>query len=178
MAQACHFPPEKLVVGVLASGPAGEGRVLSALASRWGPPDFVSQVMPFRFTSYYDAEMGPPIRRFFVSFARLVDPSGLAAVKAETNRVEDGFREDGKRRVNLDPGLLALSRFVLATTKESSHRVALADGIWAEVTLLFKKGSFRPVEWTYPDYRSGQYIEILNAIRLIYREQLRPGGAG
>ncbi len=168
MAAAAGFTPEKLVVGVLVSGPAGEGRIVSALASRWGPPDFVSQLMPFRFTSYYDAEMGTPINRFFVSFARLVDPAELASVKTRTNGIEDGFREDGRRRVNLDPGLLALSRFVLATAKESSHRVALAAGIWAEVTLLFEKGSFRPVEWTYPDYRSAEYIGILNAIRCIF----------
>jgi hypothetical protein len=178
MAAAAGFTPEKLVVGVLASGPAGEGRIVAALASRWGPPDFVSEVMPFRFTSYYDAEMGTPIRRFFVSFARLVDPAELASVKTRTNGIEDGFREDGSRRVNLDPGLLALSRFVLATAKESSHRVALAAGIWAEVTLLFEKGSFRPVEWTYPDYRSAPYIGILNTIRAIYREQLKAAEGG
>jgi hypothetical protein len=178
MAATAGFSPEKLVVGVLASGPAGEGRVLSALAARWGPPDFVSQVMPFRFTTYYDAEMGTPIRRFFAAFARLVDPAELAAIKVQTNGIEDGFREEGRRKVNLDPGLLCLSRFVLATTKESAHRVALASGIWAEVTLLFEKGSFRPVEWTYPDYRSGPYIDILNTIRAIYRGQVRPAGAG
>jgi hypothetical protein len=173
MAATAGFAPEKLVVGVLASGHAGEGRIVSALSSRWGPPDFISQVLPFRYTTYYDAEMGSPISRFFVSFARLVDPSGLAAIKAATNSLEDGFREHGRRSVNLDPGLLALSRFVLATTKESSHRVALVAGIWAEVTLLYEKGSFRPVEWTYPDYRSAEYIGILNAIRSIYREQLK-----
>jgi hypothetical protein len=178
MAAAAGFAPEKLVVGVLVSGHAGEGRIVSALSSRWGPPDFISQVLPFRFTSYYDAEMGTPLSRFFVSFARLVDPSELASIKTRTNALEDGFRGDGKRSVNLDPGLLALSRFVLATTKESSHRVALAAGIWGEVTLLFEKGSFRPVEWTYPDYRSAEYIGILNTIRSIYREQLRPAASG
>ena len=118
--------------------------------------------------------MGTPIRRFFVSFSRLVDPGQLALIKTQTNALEDGFREGGRRRVNLDPGLLALSRFVLATAKESSHRVALASGIWAEVTLLFEKGSFRPVEWTYPDYRSAAYIAILNTIRGLYRDQVKP----
>jgi hypothetical protein len=64
---------------------------------------------------------------------------------------------------------------VLATTKESSHRVPLASGIWAEVTLLFEKGSFRPVEWTYPDYRSPGCIAILNSIRALYKEQAKRG---
>jgi hypothetical protein len=173
MAAAAGFKPEKLVVGVLASRPAGDGEIVSALMGRWGPPDFVSALLPFDFTTYYDREMGTPIRRFFVSFGRLVDPAALAAIKLEAIAIEDSFREAGQRRVNLDPGLLCLSRFVLATTKESSHRVALCSGIWAEVTLLFEKGSFRPVEWTYPDYRSAAYIGILNSIRAVYREQVK-----
>jgi hypothetical protein len=175
MAAAAGFKPEKLVVGVLTSRPGGDAEVVSALMEGWGPADSVSRTIPFDFTRYYDREMGSPIRRFFVSFERLVDPSELARIKCRTNAIEDRFREGGARRVNLDPGLLCLSRFVLATTKESSHRVALASGIWAEVTLLFEKGSFRPVEWTYPDYRSAAYIGLLNDIRSLYKKQLDGG---
>ena len=51
---------------------------------------------PFTFTHYYDAEMGPPIDRFFISFERLVDPAGLARTKQETNGIEDLFRERGE----------------------------------------------------------------------------------
>jgi hypothetical protein len=43
------------------------------------------------------------------------------------------------------------------------------------VTLLFEKGSFRPVEWTYPDYRSAGYIAILNSIRALHKEQVKTG---
>lgn len=175
MAAAAGFKPEKLVVGVLASRPGGDAEVVSALMEGWGPADSVSRAIPFDFTRYYDREMGSPIRRFFVSFERLVDPSELARIKCQTNAIEDRFREGGARRVNLDPGLLCLSRFVLATTKESSHRIALASGIWAEVTLMFEKGSFRPVEWTYPDYRSAAYIGLLNDIRSLYKQQLDGG---
>lgn len=175
MAAAVDFRPEKLVVGVLSSRSTGDGDVVEALAQAWGPADLVSPALPFEFTHYYDAEMGTPLHRIFVSIAGLVDPSQLAGIKRMTNAIEDCFREDGRRKVNLDPGLLCLSRFVLATTKESSHRVALHSGIWAEVTLLYEKGSFRPVEWTYPDYRSAGYISILNDIRSVYRRQLAMG---
>jgi hypothetical protein len=173
MGTAADFMPEKLVIGVLASRPGGDGELVSTLEERWGPADLVSGALPFDFSDYYDREMGTPIRRFFVSFERLVDPAGLARIKLETNALEDGLREQGRRKVNLDPGLLSLSRFVLATTKESSHRIPLASGIWAEVTLLFEKGSFRPVEWTYPDYRSPGYIAILNSIRALRKEQVK-----
>ena len=76
--------------------------------------------------------------------------------------------------MNLDPGLLSLPRFVLATTKESAHRIPLEEGIYAEITLLYEKGSFRPLAWTYPDFRSEGYIVLLNEIRLRYKSQLKP----
>jgi hypothetical protein len=175
MGTAADFTLEKLVIGVLASRPGGDGDLVLALEERWGSADLVSDALPFDFSDYYDREMGTPIRRFFVSFERLIDPAGLARIKLETNSLEDRLREQGRRKVNLDPGLLSLSRFVLATTKESSHRIPLASGIWAEVTLLFEKGSFRPVEWTYPDYRSAGYIAILNSIRALHKEQVKKG---
>nr|HID14469.1 DUF4416 family protein [Anaerolineae bacterium] len=64
-----------------------------------------------------------------------------------------------------------------ATTKDWQHRVYLGGGIYAEVTLRYRKGSFQPWEWTYPDYRSPEYIAIFNHIRQLYARQLREGQA-
>jgi hypothetical protein len=166
------FQAEKLVIGILDSRTDGADTLVSDLSLSFGPVDYASQRLPFDFTRYYDEEMGGGIRRMFVSFGRLVDPAKLSGIKAETNGLEDGYRENGRRKVNLDPGLLCLSRFVLATTKDGSHRIPLSAGIYAEVTLVFERGSFRPVEWTYPDYRSAEYISILNEIRGLYRRQV------
>jgi hypothetical protein len=173
MAVVKAFTSEKLVMGVLMSRSAAREPLLALLCERWGPLDFSGEPFPFTFTSYYDQEMGTPIQRFFASFERLVDPSSLARIKQETNRIEEGFREQGGRTVNLDPGLLSLSRFVLATTKESAHRIPLEEGIYGEITLLYRKGTFQPLEWTYPDFRSERYIAILNGIRARYKGQLR-----
>jgi Domain of unknown function (DUF4416) len=171
MGEATQFLPEKLVMAVLISRPEREQELLGILERTWGQPDLCSPPMPFTYTDYYDSEMGPGIQRFFVSFRRLVDPSLIADIKVQTNRVEEQFREGEARKVNIDPGLLCLSRFVLVTTKESAHRIPLSSGIYAEVTLLFHKGSFRPLEWTYPDFRSSEYLRILNEIRGLYRAQ-------
>jgi hypothetical protein len=175
MGSAGPFTPEKLVIGVLHSRPRSVERVVSELTSQWGPVDYRSEGFPFTFTRYYDEEMGTPIERLFLSFSRLVDPGGFADIKVRSNAIEDLFREEGRRTVNLDPGLMALSRFCLATTKESSHRIPLSDGIYAEVTLLYGKGGFRPLEWTYPDYRSERYARILGDIRVLYKGQLAAG---
>jgi len=172
MGSAGTFTPEKLVMGILSSRGRGGEELLSLLVELWGGIDFHCPPFPFTFTSYYDSEMGAGIERSFVSFGRLVDPSCLARIKRETNAIEDRFREDGRRTVNLDPGLMALSRFSLATTKESAHRIPLEAGIYAEVTLLYSRKSFQPLAWTYPDYRSERYIQVLEEVRRIYKEQL------
>jgi hypothetical protein len=167
------FEPEKLVVGVLTSEPADRQLLLAALERRFGPSDWASPQLPFTWTHYYDKEMGGPITRCFLSFRELVDPGGLAGIKLVTNGVEDEFRQGGRRRVNLDPGLVSLSRFILASTKPGAHRIALAEGIYAEITLIYERGGFRAVEWTYPDYRSPEYLEILNRIRALFKAQRR-----
>jgi hypothetical protein len=172
MGTAGQFTPEKLVMGILCSRPAREKELLDGLVERWGRIDYRSETFPFTFTHYYDEEMDGPIGRLFVSFERLVDPSTLAAIKRETNAIEHTFREDGGRRVNIDPGLMALSRFTLATTKENAHRIPLSDGIYAEITLLYARGGFQPLEWTYPDFRSERYRALLSDIRALYKAQL------
>jgi hypothetical protein len=172
MGSAAPYTPEKLVMGILSSRVGGAEEVAPLLVEQWGGIDYRSPPLPFTFTDYYDAEMGGPILRSFVSFSPLVNPSRLARIKLETNAIEDRFRENGRRTVNLDPGLMALSRFSLATTKESAHRIPLEAGIYAEITLLYTRKSFQPLDWTYPDYRSELYIRILNEIRRIYKEQL------
>ncbi len=68
---------------------------------------------------------------------------------------------------------MSLAHFVLASTKPSAHRVPLASGIYAEVELLYEHGGFRPVEWTYPDYRSEEYRGLLEHIRGLFKAQSR-----
>jgi hypothetical protein len=173
MGIAGTYTPEKLVMGVLSSLEGGEELLQALLVERWGDIDFRSAPIPFTFTRYYEKEMGASIVRTFLSFERLVDPSSLAQVKLGTNAIEDRFREGEMRKVNLDPGFMALSRFSLATTKESAHRIPLSDGIYAEITLLYSKGTFQALEWTYPDFRSAPYLAVLNEIRSRYKAQLR-----
>jgi hypothetical protein len=175
MGRVDEFTPEKLTAGILTSRPELAGRITGRLSELFGPIDYQSPLLEFRFTSYYDEEMGRPIVRFFVSFERLVQPESLAAVKTATNALETEFAENGRRKVNIDPGLLTLSRFVLATTKENAHRIPLSDGIYADLTLLYRRKEFQPFEWTYPDFRSPGYHSILGKIREIYKEQLKQG---
>ncbi len=167
------FYREKLVAGILISRPEYREDLLSALEAAFGPLDYVSELLDFSFTSYYDREMGSPIMRFFVSFEQLVNPDRLAEIKLITGKIELGFSNKGNRKINLDPGILSLSRFILASTKDSSHRIPLNSGIYGEITLMYEKNEFRPVEWTYFDYKSKKYRSILKEIRSLYVKQLK-----
>ena len=65
---------------------------------------------------------------------------------------------------------------VLATSKSRTHRVYLDRGVWADLTLVFERGEFRELPWTYPDYASEYYRQTLANIREIYKKQLRQTG--
>jgi hypothetical protein len=150
----------------------------SVLQERFGPVDLKSHIIPFDFTDYYREEMGEGLKRIFISFRQLILPEEIVEIKLHTNRIEEKFLYPGTRNrmINLDPGYIAAGKLVLATTKDHAHRVYLGKGIFAEATLRFFKGSFRPWEWTYPDYRTDEYIRIFNRIRRIYMQQIRELG--
>lgn len=181
LGHARSFPPAQLVIPILlsASGPevdaAPPTAVEAALTETFGPLHQVGTTLDFAFTHYYEAEMGSSLKRLFYVVDELVPPDTLAEAKQQTDRIEAGFVRAGRRRVNLDPGLLLPGRFILATTKDAAHRVPLSDGIYAEITLLFSKGDFRPLPWTYPDYQSDEYRAVLRDIRAAYVRQLRRG---
>jgi len=112
--------------------------------------------------------MGKNLSRKFISFKHLIDPERLVSIKLFTNKLEEKFLWPGssRRKINIDPGYLTLSKLILATTKDFSHRIYLGSGIYAEVTLRYLKNKgFQPWEWTYPDYRSKEYLEIFNQLR-------------
>lgn len=170
--------PAVLVSGILAQTPALADAAETALEREFGPIDRRSPDVPFNYTNYYETEMGPGLVRRWVAFARPVEPGRLAQAKLATNRLEQEFAEEGKRKVNLDPGLLSLHSLILATTKDFAHRVYLGEGIFAEVTLLFESGEFRVLPWTYPDYRSATCLEFLARCRKESRksQDQSPGG--
>jgi hypothetical protein len=173
--------PVKLVVPMLAGSTALLDVAQQAVCDALGPTDYVSDDLAFDFTDYYAAEMGAPLLRRFVSMRALMDPGDLARLKLRTNALERAWSQGGRRAVNLDPGYLAGAKFVLATTKDYAHRIYLGEGIYAEVTLLYRGGAFEPLPWTYPDYCSAAYHRILGEMRALYMAQLRathpPGAA-
>ncbi len=168
--------PVKLLVPMLGASQALLDDACTTLVGRFGPADLSSAPIPFVHTDYYAREMGAGLLRRFISFERLIDPGELAGIKLMTNDLERGWSVEGQRRVNLDPGYLTPGKLVLATTKDQAHRVYLGGGIYAEVTMAWREGDFRPWPWTYPDYASDAYLAVLRAMRGLYMSQLRKSG--
>jgi hypothetical protein len=144
-------------------------RTKEALAVRFGPIRAHSAAYPFDFTSYYAEEMGAPLDKQLICFAKRIDPCQLPHIKLQTMELE---RELGKenagrihRRANIDPGLLSIESLVLATSKHSGHRICIAPSLYAETTLLYQKNRYRPQPWTYVDYQSDLVQDFLLEMR-------------
>lgn len=146
------------------------------LVERFGPVALTSPTYAFHHTSYYHEEMGENLKKVLWAFCNLIAPDALPAVKHVTNALEEELRSQAtypeRRPLNLDPGLLSLGKFMLATTKDQQHRVYLRDGIFAEVTLRYRDGAFQPWPWTYADYREPLVLDFLRQAREYYKQRL------
>ena len=195
--------PVKLFVGMLSAKPEWLAAAERRLVEQLGAVDLASAEMPFDWTDYYRDAMGEGLKRKFVSFERLIASEEIVEIKRLTNAMEEELAREIRdcpasgtvpdfpnaakgdsplnsdkgtvpiRPVNLDPGYLTLSKVVLATTKDYSHRLYLGRGIYAEVTLRFHKGAYEPWEWTYRDYRTAEYGAFFLEMRKRLSEQLR-----
>jgi hypothetical protein len=176
MALPKPFAPVKLVSGVIFGDESLYDRAKTLLVEAFGPTDLESPAFDFDFTDYYEKEMGPGLRRRFMSFAKLTGPEKLAPIKIETNGFEDKLRAEagqGLRAVNIDPGYLTASALIMATAKDFSHRIPLAVGIYAHLELLFTKTDARFLEWTYPDMRRDGCKRFFLDVRRTYLTQLK-----
>ena len=176
MAQAGQPKPVKLICGMISARKELFARAAERMAEAIGAVAITSQVWDFDFTEYYDRQMGSPLLRRFVAFADLSQPDKLIDVKLLANEIEAEFaRElpDGPPRpINLDPGYIAESKLVLASMKDFSHRVYLGRGVYAEITLMYRKGEWESLNWTFPDYASGRYDSFLTEARQSLRSAL------
>lgn len=166
--------PVKLIVSILTGEHGLVEKVCEKLMLRLGPYDFMSEALRFNYTNYYKKEIGNDLFRHVISFEKLISPHMLPSIKLYSNEIESAFlRKDRTRRVNIDPGYVAQCHLILATCKGFSHRPYLRDGVYADMTLIFKDKTFKPLAWTFPDYKSSEMICLLNKIRAMYSKQLR-----
>lgn len=143
----------------------------------WGPIARTSEPFDFVQTDYYEPTMGTDLKKQFLTFSEpFAEPSRLADlpdIKRMTNDWETEYAALGNhaepRPLNLDPGYLTLGKLILASTKDHAHRIYLARGIYAEITLFYRHKAWQSHEWTFADYQRTDYqaffTECRNALR-------------
>lgn len=149
------------------------GKVKTELEKKYGKIFAESPTFPFNWTNYYNQELGDTIKRKWFVYSPVVNAEEIWVYKLQSIRLEEKFKKGKKRTVNIDPGLLSLASITLLSTKPAFHRLYLSHNIWGELTLIYKKGSYRPLEWTYPDYQTKEAISFFNNIREELRKRLR-----
>ena len=165
--------PAKLVIGLLMKDRALFEPLAAELASIFGSPDMVSPWMSFDYTTYYESELGSPLCRRLLTFETLIDQQELAAIKLTTNRLEQAYSRNGRRKVNIDPGYLLNERFVLASGKNFAHRIYIGRCIYADLTLIYRNNAFETLPWTYPDYADQPIRSFLERVRKKYALDLK-----
>ncbi len=165
--------PSKLLIGAFMKDKSLFQDIFSRLVDQFGPADMISPWLPFDYTSYYEPEMGAPLYRRAAAFKQLIAQERLPEIKLFTNSVESGFTESKKRRVNIDPGYMTPERFVLATGKNFTHRIYIGRGVYADLTLVYQRGAFEGLPWTYPDYLNERMLKFLYLVRNKYRIDMK-----
>jgi Domain of unknown function (DUF4416) len=176
MAEPRPVTPLLLIVAAFSRYPEVLAWAGEQIDSLFGTIGLVSLPFDFVQTRYYEASMGTGLKKCFFVCERLIEPNTMADAKLQTNLLEleaaTNWRKPEPRPLNLDPGLLSLGKFMLATTKDQAHRIYLRDGIYAEVTLHFHAGEFVVWPWTYADYQLPCVREFLKCARDYYRQRL------
>lgn len=156
----------KLFFALLASSTDVLDKTVKRLAMDFSPVETISPVVPFTHTTYYEKEMGQNLLRQWIGMTLPIFVTEVPALKRYANRLEEIFAENRQRRVNIDPGYVMLSKVVLATTKDYDHRLYIGNGIFAEVTLHYRRqGGWEAWPWTYPDYRTDHAMKFFSDVR-------------
>ncbi len=172
--------PVKLIIGIMAADRKCLKAAVKKVKEKFGEIDLESETWDFEKTDYYLDELGRSPVKQFVTVDQLIDPGELAEIKHKTNDIEKelskSLKIDLPRPVNLDPGYIESSKLVLASTKNFSHRIYIGKNMYAEVTLMYHKGTWKGFDYTFPDHKEDTYHKFFDKVRAKLKEQLRSTG--
>ncbi len=172
-----NLEPEKpqalLICGLLSSDSKLIKGIEETLQKHFGSVALRSEIVPFTWTDYYNAEMGEKILRRWLVFSSPVNLLESWRHKLQSCEIEDSLRKDGKRRINVDPGFIRLDGLWLLTTKSAGHRAYLDKGVWVELTLRFLREHCEELPWTYPDHRDPVAQAFFLKARELLKKELR-----
>ena len=147
--------------------------IIERLSKKFGAFDYKSGWFDFFYTNFYEPEMGKDLKRCIVSFQKTIPPEDLPKAKKWSQEVEDKFRIDGKREVNIDAGYMDACKVVLISGKFGGHKIDLTKDCYADMIMDYQKGNFIPMPWCFTDFASGVYNKTLLEIRNILKSSTK-----
>ncbi len=165
--------PVKPICAVMFAPKIRLEEVIVELESILGKEEERSPVYPFIHTTFYEEEMGKELQKVFISFQELQLPDQLVIWKIKTNRLEEKWVKQNRRKVNIDPGYLTSAKLVMASAKDFAHRIFLGKGIYGDLQLQFRHGQWHPHPWTFPDYQTELAFAFFEKVRNRFVEQER-----
>ncbi|MCA1927987.1 MAG: DUF4416 family protein, partial [Calditerrivibrio sp.] len=73
-----------------------------------------TETIDFSHTDYYEKEFGGDLKKIFLAHRVTYQPDKLVEFKLRALEIEDRFKCEGKRKLNLDPGYVAIEKVVAA----------------------------------------------------------------
>ena len=160
-----------LFFGVFAHSEDYLAAARALVEDEYGPLDSQggSEIFDFPDAASYRDSMGTGLKRQFFVCRERRRQDCLASVKRDAIEMEERITRERtapvERPVNIDPGLINDCRIILASTKDYSHRLYRGDGIWEEITLMYRDGAYGSLPWTYRDFTNPGYHEFFEVFR-------------
>lgn len=164
--------PVKLFISLIYRDEPVRSDAKELMIRRWGAIDFESDPLPYTPPDKLKEEMGLPLFRTFVSFAKLADPGEISLIKMGCIGLEERLRHQGKRRINIDPGYLDSHKVLLSTTHGGPAKIYHSTGIYLDMLLLFPKGKCQALPWSLPDFKAQTYDDTFLHLHALYKEAL------
>jgi hypothetical protein len=161
----------KLLAAVTLSRGIDLSVLRASIEAVFGELEDQTDVYDFKYTTYYQDEMGPELCKLFISFKELIHPGSLPELKIRAIEFEKEWSINNKRQINLDPGYLNTAKVVIASAKDFAHRIFLADGIYGDLQLQYRHNRFWPQAWTFPDYQTELAFEFFTRVRERFADQ-------
>lgn len=130
---------------------------------------WVSKVFYFdSIQHYYSREMGIDILKVFTYFKTVVPKDELYKLKLLSLELENKYRNENKRQVNIDPGYIDEANLVLFSSKGRAARIYIKDKVFSELEYVFLNNEFMDMFWTYEDYKHKEVKEFFKEARKMY----------
>lgn len=132
--------------------------------------NFIKETNAFSlpYSRYYIEEMGNPLYKKFVATSFIIKQTNLANIKKHCMFIENKYKINGNRTVNIDPILLDSEKVLVATKKYRGNRIQIDENLFLELELWFHNGSFQPFLWTYLDYK--EHIPFFNIVKKSFKK--------